>query len=322
MDTKAYIIAAVASIPAVLLNDTIKSFTEDKEKFKRIRNLFLKYSFFSLSVIILFMFQLDRYDNPILKKTINEEQVKFYLFLWLVGILIFFANRLVIESLIKKIVGVLRDLFRYEIDNKTSRLSRLIFRFLDEIIKVIVNIIIVLTAVYLLNWFPPLQRVTEFKNLTEVNVVDIKENKILYNISIPENTKFEFIYQKKKEKNYDQYQSESEISMRDSIFILKEKSTVILEKGTEIILPSNKQIKFHKEGQEIVDSVILTTNYSKGQLNENLNVQVVEDAEIQVLYIKNLIYYVIFEVFFIFYILACFYLFKIIFIKFFVMEFS
>lgn len=292
MDTKAYIIAAVASIPAVLLNDTIKSFTEDKEKFKRIRNLFLKYSFFSLSVIILFMFQLDRYDNPILRKTINEEQVRFYLFLWLVGILIFFANRLVIESLIKKIVGVLRDLFRYEIDNKTSRLSRLIFRFLDEIIKVIVNIIIVLTAVYLLNWFPPLQRVTEFKNLTEVNVVDIKENKILYNISIPENAKFEFIYQKKKEKNYDQYQSESEISMRDSIFILKEKSTVILEKGTEIILPSNKQIKFHKEGQEIVNSVILTTNYSKGQLNENLNVQVVEDAEIQVLYIKNLIYYV------------------------------
>ena len=37
MDTKAYIIAAVASIPAVLLNETIKSFTEDKEKFKRIR---------------------------------------------------------------------------------------------------------------------------------------------------------------------------------------------------------------------------------------------------------------------------------------------
>ena len=80
MDTKAYIIAAVASIPAVLLNETIKSFTEDKEKFKRIRNLFLKYSFFSLSVLILFMFQLDRYDNPIFRKTINEEQARFYLF--------------------------------------------------------------------------------------------------------------------------------------------------------------------------------------------------------------------------------------------------
>jgi len=95
MDTKTYIIAAVASIPAVLLNDTIKSFTEDKDKFKRIRNLFLKYSFFSLIVIILFMFQLDRYDNPIFRKTINEEQARFYLFLWLLGGLLIFFKRLV-----------------------------------------------------------------------------------------------------------------------------------------------------------------------------------------------------------------------------------
>jgi len=321
MDTKAYIIAAVASIPAVLLNETIKSFTEDKEKFKRIRNLFLKYSFFSLSVLILFMFQLDRYDNPIFRKTINEEQARFYLFLWLVGVLLLFLNRLVIGSLIKKIVSKLRDLFRYEINNKNSRLLRLIFRFLDEIIQVIINIIIFLIAVYLLNWMQPLQRVTEFKNLTEVSVVDIEENKILYNISIPENTKFEFIYQKKSEKNYDQYQSNSEISMVDSIFILKEKATVILEKGTEIILPSNKQIKFNKEGQEIVESVILTTNYSKGQLNKNLNVQLVEDSEIQVLYIKDLLYYVIFEAIYIFFILINFYLFKIVFINFFVIDF-
>lgn len=321
MDTKAYIIAAVASIPAVLLNETIKSFTEDKEKFKRIRNLFLKYSFFSLSVLILFMFQLDRYDNPIFRKTINEEQARFYLFLWLVGVLLLFLNRLVIGSLIKKIVSKLRDLFRYEINNKNSRLLRLIFRFLDEIIQVIINIIIFLIAVYLLNWMQPLQRVTEFKNLTEVSVVDIEENKILYNISIPENTKFEFIYQKKSEKNYDQYQSNSEISMVDSIFILKEKATVILEKGTEIILPSNKQIKFNKEGQEIVESVILTTNYSKGQLNKNLNVQLVEDSEIQVLYIKDLLYYVIFEAIYIFFLLINFYLFKIVFINFFVIDF-
>ena len=321
MDTKAYIIAAVASIPAVLLNETIKSFTEDKEKFKRIRNLFLKYSFFSLSVLILFMFQLDRYDNPIFRKTINEEQARFYLFLWLVGGLLLFLNRLVIGSLIKKIVSKLRDLFRYEINNKNSRLLRLIFRFLDEIIQVIINIIIFLIAVYLLNWMQPLQRVTEFKNLTEVSVVDIEENKILYNISIPENTKFEFIYQKKSEKNYDRYQSNSEISMVDSIFILKEKATVILEKGTEIILPSNKQIKFNKEGQEIVESVILTTNYSKGQLNKNLNVQLVEDSEIQVLYIKDLLYYVIFEAIYIFFILINFYLFKIVFINFFVIDF-
>ena len=321
MDTKAYIIAAVASIPAVLLNETIKSFTEDKEKFKRIRNLFLKYSFFSLSVLILFLFQLDRYDNPIFRKTINEEQARFYLFLWLVGVLLLFLNRLVIGSLIKKIVSKLRDLFRYEINNKNSRLLRLIFRFLDEIIQVIINIIIFLIAVYLLNWMQPLQRVTEFKNLTEVSVVDIEENKILYNISIPENTKFEFIYQKKSEKNYDQYQSNSEISMVDSIFILKEKATVILEKGTEIILPSNKQIKFNKEGQEIVESVILTTNYSKGQLNKNLNVQLVEDSEIQVLYIKDLLYYVIFEAIYIFFILINFYLFKIVFINFFVIDF-
>lgn len=321
MDTKAYIIAAVASIPAVLLNETIKSFTEDKEKFKRIRNLFLKYSFFSLSVLILFMFQLDRYDNPIFRKTINEEQARFYLFLWLVGVLLLFLNRLVIGSLIKKIVSKLRDLFRYEINNKNSRLLRLIFRFLDEIIQVIINIIIFLIAVYLLNWMQPLQRVTEFKNLTEVSVVDIEENKILYNISIPENTKFEFIYQKKSEKNYDRYQSNSEISMVDSIFILKEKATVILEKGTEIILPSNKQIKFNKEGQEIVESVILTTNYSKGQLNKNLNVQLVEDSEIQVLYIKDLLYYVIFEAIYIFFILINFYLFKIVFINFFVIDF-
>lgn len=321
MDTKAYIIAAVASIPAVLLNETIKSFTEDKEKFKRIRNLFLKYSFFSLSVLILFMFQLDRYDNPIFRKTIKEEQARFYLFLWLVGVLLLFLNRLVIGSLIKKIVSKLRDLFRDEINNKNSRLLRLIFRFLDEIIQVIINIIIFFTAVYLLNWMQPLQRVTEFKNLTEVSVVDIEENKILYNISIPENTKFEFIYQKKSEKNYDQHQSKSEISMMDSIFILKEKATVILEKGTEIILPSNKQIKFNKEGQEIVESVILTTNYSKGQLNKNLNVQLVEDSEIQVLYIKNLLYYVIFEAIYIFCILINFYLFKIVFINLFVIEF-
>lgn len=321
MDTKAYIIAAVASIPAVLLNETIKSFTEDKEKFKRIRNLFLKYSFFSLSVLILFMFQLDRYDNPIFRKTINEEQARFYLFLWLVGVLLLFLNRLVIGSLIKKIVSKLRDLFRDEINNKNSRLLRLIFRFLDEIIQVIINIIIFFIAVYLLNWMQPLQRVTEFKNLTEVSVVDIEENKILYNISIPENTKFEFIYQKKSEKNYDQHQSKSEISMMDSIFILKEKATVILEKGTEIILPSNKQIKFNKEGQEIVESVILTTNYSKGQLNKNLNVQLVEDSEIQVLYIKNLLYYVIFEAIYIFCILINFYLFKIVFINLFVNEF-
>lgn len=321
MDTKAYIIAAVASIPAVLLNETIKSFTEDKEKFKRIRNLFLKYSFFSLSVLILFMFQLDRYDNPIFRKTINEEQARFYLFLWLVGVLLLFLNRLVIGSLIKKIVTKLRDLFRDEINNKNSRLLRLIFKFLDEIIQMIINIIIFLIAVYLLNCMQPLQRVTEFKNLTEVSVVDIEENKILYNISIPENTKFEFIYQKKSENNYDQHQSESEISMVDSIFILKEKATVILEKGTEIILPSNKQIKFNKEGQEIVESVILTTNYSKGQLKKNLNVQIVEDSEIQVLYIKNLLYYVIFEAIFIFYILINFYLFKIVFINLLVIEF-
>ena len=321
MDTKAYIIAALASIPAVLLNDTIKSFTEDKEKFKRIRNLFLKYSFFSLSVLILFMFQLDRYDNPLFRKTINEEQARFYLFLWLVGILLLFFNRLVIGRLISKIVSELRDLFRYEINNKNSRLLRLIFKSLDEIIKVIINIIIVVIAVYLLKWIPPLQRVSEFKNLTEVSVVNIEENKILYNISIPENTKFEFIYQKKSEKNNYQNQSEGDISMGDSIFILKEKATVILEKGTEIILPSNKQIKFYKEGQEIIDSVILTTNYSKGQLKENLKVQIVEDSEIKVLYIKNLLYYIIFEAFFIFYILSCFYLFKILFIKFFVIKF-
>lgn len=321
MDTKAYIIAAVASIPAVLLNDTIKSFTEDKEKFKRIRNLFIKYSFFSLSVLILFMFQLDRYDNPIFRKTINEEQARFYLFLWFVGVLLLFLNRLVIGSLIKKIVSTLRDLFRYEINNNHSRSLRLIFRFLDEIIQMIINMIIFLIAVYLLNWMQPLQRVTEFKNLTEVSVVDTEENKILDNITIPENTRFEFIYQKKSEKNYEQHQSESEISMVDSIFILKAKATVILEKGTEIIFPSNKQIKFNKEGQEIVESVIFTTNYSKGQLNKNLNVQIVEDSEIQVLYIKNLLYYVIFEAIFIFYILINFYLFKIVFINFFVIEF-
>lgn len=313
MDTKAYIIAAVASIPAVLLNDTIKSFTEDKDKFKIIRNLFLKYSFFSLSVLILFMFQLDRYDNPVFRKTINEEQARFYLFLWLVGVLLLFLNRLVIGSLIKKVVTVLRDLFRYEINNKNS----MIFRFLDEIIQVIINFIIVLISVYSLKWIPPLQIVTEFKNLTEVRVLDIEENKILYNISIPENTKFEFNYQKKSEKEYDHNQSESEISMADSTLILKAEAKVILEKGTEIILPSNTQIKFYKEGQKIVDSELLTTNYSKGQLKKDLNVQIVEDSEIQVLYIKNLLYYVIFEVFFIFYILGCFYLFKIVFIKFF-----
>lgn len=317
MDTKAYIIAAVASIPAVLLNDTIKSFTEDKDKFKRIRNLFLKYSFFSLIVIILFMFQLDRYDNPIFRKTINEEQARFYLFLWLVGVLLLFLNRLVIGSLIKKIVTVLRDLIRYESNYKNSRFLRLLFRFLDEIIQVKINVIIALIAVYSLNWIPPLQRVTEFKNLTEVRVLDIEENKIPYNISIPENTKFEFIYQKKSEKEYDQNQSESEISMADSTLILKAKAKVILEKGTEIILPSNIQIKFYEEGQEIVDSELLTTNYSKGQLKKDLNVQIVEDSEIQVLYIKNLLYYVIFEVFFIFCIMVYFYLFKIVFIIFF-----
>lgn len=317
MDTKAYIIAAVASIPAVLLNDTIKSFTEDKYKFKRIRNLFLKYSFFSIIVIILFMFQLDRYDNPIFRKTINEEQDRFYLFLWLVGVLLLFLNRLVIGSLIKKIVIVLRDLFRYEIKNKNSRLLRLIFRFLDEIIQVIINFIITLIALYSLNWIPPLQRVTEFKNLTEVRLLDIEEKNFLHYISIPENTKFEFIYQKKSEKEYDQNQSESEISMADSTLILKAEAKVILEKGTEILFPANTQIKFYKEGQEIVDSVLLTTNYSKGQLKKDLNVQIVEDSEIQVLYIKNFFYYVIFEVFFIFCLLAYFYLFKIVFIIFF-----
>ena len=105
--------------------------------------------------------------------------------------------------------------------------------------------------------------------------------------------------------------------MADSTLILKAKAKVILEKGTEIILPSNIQIKFYEEGQEIVDSELLTTNYSKGQLKKDLNVQIVEDSEIQVLYIKNLLYYVIFEVFFIFCIMVYFYLFKIVFIIFF-----
>lgn len=309
MDIKAYIIAAIASIPAVFVNESIKSFTEDKKKFIRIRNLFIKYSFFSLCVIIFFMFQLDRYDNPFLKNIIDEEHARFYFFLWVTGVLIFLFNRLVIVTLVKRLVDKISN-------NKRIGLFGSIFSDLDEMVKGIINVTIGFIAFLLISWIPPLQRVTEFKNLTEASVVEKEGNVKKYDISIPENTKFNIIYQTKNEQdNYRQNKLESGIPLIDSVFILERESIVVLEEGTEIILPPNKNILLNKDSREMVESKILTSNSSKGQLNEDIYVQIAKDSEIYILYKKNWLYYVLFEVFFICYTLSFFYPSKKIFLK-------
>ena len=303
MDIKAYIIAAIVSIPAIFVNESIKSFTEDKKKFIRIRNLFIKYSFFSLGVIIFFIFLLDRYDNPILKNIIDEEQARFYFFLWFTGVLIFIFNRLVIETLVKRIVDKIR--------NKRIGLLRSIFSDWDEMVKFLFNFNIGFIAIVLISLIPPLQRVTEFKNLTEASVVEKEENVKKYDISIPENTKFNIINQTKNEQdNYSQNKLGSGISLSDSVFILEKESIVVLEEGTEIILPPNKGILLSKDSKGMLESKILTSNSSKGQLNEDIFVKIEKDSEIYILYKKNWLYYVLYEVFFICYTVSFFYLFK------------